>query len=174
MDSGRWKGTIEAVGLFSVVASLVFVGLEIRQSGKAANDAAMASDASIIAEIESLVLSNPDVWRRGCEGDDLEPTEALIFSHIHHAYTFQYFLRWGRDIKGLDVSSADLSIDNLAMNIYRNPGFAREWKAHGASRQHVSDKADMEVFRQLVDHRVAEFPAFEPAPLDFPSRCGLN
>ena len=175
MDSGRLKGTIEAVGLLSVVASLVFVGLEIRQSGQAANDASMASDASIVAEIESLVLSYPDVWRRGCEGDDLEPTEALIYSHIHHAYTFQYFLRWARDIKGLDaVAAADLSIDNLAMNIYRNPGFAREWNAHGASRQHVSDEADMEIFRRLVDDRVAEFPSFEPAPLDFSSRCGLN
>ena len=174
MDSGRWKGAIEAVGLLSVVASLIFVGLEIRQSGQAANDTAMASDSSIIVDMESLVLSNADVWRRGCEGDDLEPTEALIYSHIHHAYTFQYFLRWTRDIKGLDVSSADLSIDNLAMNIYRNPGFAREWNAHGASRHHVPDEADMEVFRRLVDDRVAEFPSFEPAPLDFSSRCGLN
>jgi hypothetical protein len=83
-------------------------------------------------------------------------------------------LRWARDIKGLDVSSSDLSIDNLAMNVYRNPGFAREWNAHGASRHHIPDEADMEVFRRLVDARVAEFPAFEPEPLDFSSRCGLN
>ena len=167
MDSRRWKGTIEAVGLLSVVASLIFVGLEIRQSGRAANDAAMASDSSIIADIESLVLSHPDVWRRGCEGDELDPTDTLIFSHIHHVYTFQYFLRWGRDIKGLDVSSAELSIDNLAMNVYRNPGFAREWNAHGASRHHVPDEADMEVFRRLVDARVAEFPGFDGSSSEY-------
>lgn len=174
LKSRRYKAAIEVVGILSVVASLIFVGFEIRQSGRAANDASMASDASIVAEIESLVLSNPDVWRRGCEGEDLEPTEALIYSHIHHASMFQYFLRWLRDIKGLDVASAELSIDNLAMNIYRNPGFAREWNAHGASRHHVSDEADMEIFRRLVDDRVAEFSAFEPTPLDFSSRCGLN
>lgn len=165
---------MEAVGLVSIVASLVFVGFEIRQSGRAANDAALASDSAIVAEVESLVLDNPDVWRRGCSGEDLEPTEALIYSHIHHAYVFQYFLRWVRDRKGLDVTSAALSIDNLAMNIYRNPGFAREWNAHGASRRHVSKDVDLEVFRRLVNERVAEFPSFEPKPLNYSSRCGLN
>lgn len=174
MKDSRWKDTMETVGIVSIVASLVFVGLEVQQSGRAANDASLASDAAIVAEVESLVITYPDVWRRGCLGEDLEPTEALIFAHIHHAYVFQYFLRWLRETKGLDVSSAPLSIDNLAMNIYRNPGFAREWNRHGASRHQVPEEVDLEVFRRLVDERVAEYPSFEPAPLDFTSRCGLN
>ena len=165
---------MEAVGMASIVASLVFVGMEVHQSGRAANDAALASDASIVAELESLVLSYPDVWRRGCEGEDLDSTEALIFAHIHHAYVFHYFLRWVRDKKGVDVSSASMSIDNLAMNIYRNPGFAREWENHRASRHQVPKKVDLEVFRRLVNERVAEYPSFENPPLDFSSRCGLN
>jgi hypothetical protein len=171
---GKWKQAMEAVGIASIVASLVFVGLEVQQSGKAANDASLASDAAIVAEVESLVTNYPDIWRRGCLGEDLEPTEALVFAHIHHAYVFQYFLRWLRENKGLDVSSAPLSIDNLAMNIYRNPGFAREWEDHGASRHQVPREVDMEVFRRLVNERVAEYPSFEPTPLAFPSRCGLN
>ena len=174
MISRRWRNAIEAVGVASIVASLVFVGLEVQQSGRAANDAAFASDAAIVAEVESLVTSYPDVWRRGCQGEELDSTEALIFAQVHHAYIFQYFLRWLRERKGLEVSSAALSIDNLAMNIYRNPGFAREWNDHGASRRQVPREADMEVFRRLVNDRVAEYPSFEPTPLDFPNRCGLN
>jgi hypothetical protein len=60
----RWKSIIEVIGVMSIVASLIFVGLQIRQSTAIAMDAALASDTTIIIATEELVLENPDVWRR--------------------------------------------------------------------------------------------------------------
>lgn len=174
MKKELWRTLLEALGLVSVVGSLVFVGLEVRQSGLSANDAALSNDNAIAVAIEDLVLGSPDVWRRGCLGEPLDPAEEVIFSHIHHMYVFQHFLRWMREHRGTGVSSGALSIDNLAMNIYRNPGFRREWEAHGRLRHQVPDKADLQVFRRLVDERVAQYPAIEPTPMVDVSRCGLN
>ena len=173
MKQDQWKNTVEAVGILSIVASLAFVGLEVRQSTKAATDASLSSDTSIIVDTESLVLSHADVWRRGCLGESLAPAEQMIFSHIHHAYVFNYYLRWHRATDGVGASSSPLAIDNVAMNIYRYPGFKHEWEAHGASREHVEDTVPLQVFRQLVNDRVAQYPGFEPEPLSDISRCGL-
>jgi hypothetical protein len=173
MNKTAWKNAIEAIGVLSIVASLVFVGLEVQQSTRAAIDASLSSDTSIIIDTESLVLSHPDVWRRGCLAELSDPTEQLIYSRIHHAYVFNYYLRWLRSTMGMESSSGPLAVDNIAMNIYRYAGFQAEWDAHGLSRQHLDDSVRLQVFRQLVDDRVKEYPSFEPVPLSDTSRCGL-
>jgi hypothetical protein len=169
-----WRLYFEIIGVLSIVASLVFVGLQIRQSARAAFEESTVGDAALIVDVESLVLEHPDAWRRGCMGESLEPAEALVFSHIHHAYTFNYYLRWRRATEGVEASSEWLGIDNIAMNIYRFPGFRAEWDAHGEARRQVDDSFPFQVFRQRVNERVAEYPAFEPLPLTDESRCGLN
>ena len=173
MTKESWKTAAEVTGVFSIVASLIFVGLEIRQSTRAAIDASLSSDTTIIIDTESLVLSHPDVWHRGCLTALTDPTEQLIYSRIHHAYVFNYYLRWLRSTEGIESASSSLAIDNVAMNIYRYPGFRAEWDAHGASRQQIDDQVPLQIFRRLVDERVEEYPTIEPVPLADASRCGL-
>ena len=174
MNRDKLKDIAELIGFASIVVSLVFVGMEVRQSRLASVENSLASSSSLVIDTESLVLSHPDVWRRGCIGEPLDPKEEVVFSRIHHAYTFEAFFRWSRATRGIAESSAALAVDNIAMNIYRYPGFRSEWEAHGKSRQHIGDIAPFQVFRQLVDERVDQFPGFEPVPVSDVSRCGLN
>ena len=173
MTKEQWKVVIEAIGVLSIVASLVFVGMEIRQSSREAADASLTADAATIVELESFVADHSDVWRRGCLGESLTDDEQVVFSRIHHSYVFSFYFRWLRATSGVQVSSAALAVDNTAMNIYRYPGFRQEWEAHGASRQHIDSNVALQVFRALVDERVKEYPSFEPEPLTDVSRCGL-
>jgi len=43
MNSKGWKGIAELIGIFAVVASLVFVGVEVRQNSVATRSANNAS-----------------------------------------------------------------------------------------------------------------------------------
>lgn len=174
LKPGRLKDIAELIGIASIVASLVFVGIEVRQSRLASIENSFANSSSIVIGTESLVLSHPDVWRRGCLGEPLDPAEEVVFSRIHHVYTFDTFFRWSRATRGIAESSAELAVDNIAMNIYRYPGFRSEWEAHGRGRQHVSETAPFQIFRRLVDDRVGRFSEFEPVPVSDVSRCGLN
>lgn len=174
MNKENWKVVVEFVGALSIVASLIFVGLEVRQSGRSALDSALSSDAALIVDTEALVLAHPDVWFRGCAGEPLEGPDAVIYSHIYHAYLFQYFLRWVRNDRGMAAASADMAIDNVAMNIHRYPGFRAEWDRHGGARYHVPEDVSLQAFRRAVEERLAEYERFEPAPLDVAGRCGLN
>ena len=160
---------IQIVGLFAVVASLVFVGYEVRISGQDAVSSTLLADNEVIVAVESLVIDNADTWLRGCRGDELAPTEQLIFTRIYQAYAFTNFLRWMGDVRGVGAGREDISIDNMAMLLYRSPGLHREWERHREWRAHMPDQIDFQRWRARVDARLAEYPV----PIDNVSRCGL-
>lgn len=174
MNENRLREWLEIVGIVAVVASLVFVGMEIRQSARAASEEGIAGDLANMIAVESLVTANPDIWHRGCMGEDLSPPDQMVYTHIYHAYEFLHFMRWLRGNIGVHDAGEGLAIDNFAMNLYRSPGIQKEWQRHGDWRHHVPDHHDFQRWRVLVERRTAEFPKFEPDPIDDPYRCGLN
>ena len=173
MKEKRLRDWLEIVGILAVVASLVFVGYEIRQSGRAALGSDIAGDFETMVSLESVILDNADVWLRGCQAEELEPAERLQFTHMYQLYVFSYFMRWLRDTQGVANSGETLTIDNMAWNLYRSPGIQREWQLHGEWRSHLSDHYPFQRWRKLVEARVTEYPVFEPEPVDNVFRCGL-
>lgn len=164
----------QVIGAIAVVASLIFVGLEIRQSGRAANEEGISNDLATVIAAEELVTANPGIWLRGCQGESLSPEEQMVYTHTYHAYEFLYFLRWLRQQKGVHESTDGLAVDNFAMNLYRYPGIQAEWARHAKTRRQVSDDVALHRWWALVERRVAEYPSFEPDPIADPYRCGLN
>ncbi len=174
MNSLKLNDWVQAAGVLAVVASLIFVGIEVRQSGRSAMDASLISDNGVIVGIEELVTQNPDAWYRGCRGDKLQPADEVIFTHTFHAYEFLYYLRWLRAERGVGAATASISIDNMAATIHRNAGLRRLWDDHGKARYHMPDDIPFQRWRVLVDARLDEFVIFEPVPLRNLARCGLH
>ena len=174
MTSSKLRDWLELVGIVAVVASLVFVGIEIRQSARAALEDSFVGDLDTIIGVEELVVEHADVWLRGCRGEDLSEMDQMQYTHIYHVYEFMYFMRWLRGTRGIAAANDELTIDNMAWNIYRSKGLKREWDLHGDWRPHVPDEMPFQQWRALVEARIAEYPEFEPEPLDNVFRCGLN
>jgi hypothetical protein len=174
MDIAKISNWVQAIGVIGVVASLVFVGIEVRQSGRSAMDASLSSDSDVIVSVEELVTQNPDAWYRGCRGDKLQPADEVVFTHTFHAYEFLYYLRWLRAERGVAASNSNISIDNMAAAVHRNPGLRRLWEDHAKARYHMPDDIPFQRWRVLVDARLDEFVVFEPVPLQNFARCGLN
>jgi hypothetical protein len=164
----------QVIGALAVVASLIFVGLEVRQQGEAANEEGISNDLANLIAVEELVTANPGIWLRGCQGETLSPDEQMVYTHIYHSYEFLYFMRWLRGKKGVHESTEGLAIDNFAMALYRYPGIQLEWERHGKTRHQVSDEVTFHQWRKMVEQRAAEYPSFEPDPIADPYRCGLN
>ena len=173
MNDAKLREWLEIVGILAVVASLVFVGLEIRQSARAAYDESISSDYDAIVNVETAIADNADVWLRGCRAEELSDVDQMKFTRLYTMYEFMYFMRWMRAIDGVGGSVEELALDNMAWNLYRSEGLMREWRLHGAWRPHVPDTAEFHLWRNLVEARVAEFPSFEPTPIDNVFRCGL-
>ena len=174
MDKKNLSEWVQIVGLFAVFASLLFVGYEIRQGGQAARENSLLNEHAAITAIEVIVVENADVWGRGCEGENLEPTEQLIFTHIFHTYVWHHFFQWVRTRQGISMASASLAVDIMAINLHRSPGLRHEWQLQSDWRRYVPDEAVFHVWRRLVESRLSDFANIEPAPISNTSRCGLN
>ncbi len=80
MKLQKLRDWLEIVGLFSVVASLVFVGLQMRQDHKIQLSQAYQARTAIAAEWNTALASNPVAlsgYHKAIEGRDTEitPTE---------------------------------------------------------------------------------------------------
>ena len=56
-----WKGTAELVGIFAVVASLVFVGVEVRQNSVATRSANNAAVKGAFSELNLAMAASPEL-----------------------------------------------------------------------------------------------------------------
>ena len=57
------KQTIEIVGIFGVIASLIFVGIEVRQNSIATRSATNAAVKDAFRELNSVIASSPKLAR---------------------------------------------------------------------------------------------------------------
>jgi hypothetical protein len=174
LNSAKLREWLEIIGILAVVASLVFVGIEIRQTSRAALEESFVGDLGTMIALEEIVVENSDVWLRGCRAEELNDVERVQFTRMYHMHEFLFFMRWLRGTEGVAAANDDLTIDNMAWNLYRSKGLQREWDLHGAWRPHVPDHMPFQRWRALVEARVAEYPAFEPEPIENVFRCGLN
>ena len=75
MKNHRWKETVELLGIVAIVASLVFVGLQMRQDHQIAYAEAFTNILSNKTEMVDLVNSNREIWQKGNAGAELSPQD---------------------------------------------------------------------------------------------------
>lgn len=63
MDSKKLNDWIQAVGMIAVVASLIFVGIEVRQNSIATRSATNAAVKDAFREVNLVIASSPELAR---------------------------------------------------------------------------------------------------------------
>lgn len=78
MKQDKFRDWLEIVGIFAVVVSLAFVGLQMRQTQEIA--VAEMGWNNMIAEMESrsAIYEFPEIWAKGNAGETLNPIENHI------------------------------------------------------------------------------------------------
>jgi hypothetical protein len=94
MNSVKLREWLEIIGILAVVASLVFVGIEIRQTSRAALEESFVGDLGTMIALEEIVVENSDVWLRGCRAEELNDVERVQFTRMYHMHEFLFFMRW--------------------------------------------------------------------------------
>lgn len=73
MNTNKLQDWLQVIGLFAVFASLVFVGLEMRQAQKISMSQTYQSRTAAVAEWNSAFAANPDAlsaFRKASDGND--------------------------------------------------------------------------------------------------------
>ena len=122
-----WRKILELAGVLALVMSLIFVGLQMRQTNDIAYmelDTAMVGTAVDIAE---LIATNSDVWVKGLAGEELTASEDAIFTETIAAMNLRIVV--------LDAQATQLGRDDIgslvrrdwAAFLHQNPGARRAW-----------------------------------------------
>ena len=160
MEFKKFNEIAELVGIVAIVASLIFVGLEMRQSQKIALAEIEANHVSASVEIQSLISDNSEVWTRGIANEELDDSDAAIFESMLVAlsdrnWSLQYQMRL------LDRHDyADAVVHQFAAYLHRRPGLRRAWTEREANM-----KADRELVTPYADSLTS--PYIEMIVTDF-------
>ncbi len=127
MKSISWKPIAEFLGATAIVASLIFVGLQLRQEQRVAAIEAGFNLVESFYEQRNGTIENAAVWAKGNAGaEELSSTEAVIYKALirkewAHAFWTSHAMRQLGNEGNVDVH-------DFAGFLHRNPGARRTWE----------------------------------------------
>ncbi len=134
MKYPSWREIAELIGVTAIVASLIFVGLQLQQDRRIGIADTLIMRAEITANITQLVNDNRDVWINGLNGAELSEADELTFYAIAEAIESHLFGQYVR-ARVIGAGSPEDSQRGYAMAIYTYPGLRRIFVQDGDSRR---------------------------------------
>ncbi len=154
MKKADWKSAAELIGIAAIVASLVFVGLELQQSREIAmSDGALANGANEI-ERYNAISDNADIWIRGSRGDELSENEGLVFQNLVRTIQTTEFMEIARLRRVGANDIADALTADFAAFLFENPGARHVWLGDVQSAQRY--RTLLAPGRELIDNTFSE------------------
>ena len=134
MTKPTWKGIAEYVGISAIVASLVFVGFQLRQDQEIARVESFGSAIESKVNIINLITQNLDVWISGLEGEELSILEKAEFEFM--AASLQDYFRYTH-FRSARIGPFDpaVVIGNYAYALYVFPGLRRAYSTDQSFRR---------------------------------------
>ena len=129
MNSRDWKDTAEIIGIVAIVASLIFVGLQMRQAHDIADSERRMLFIANRIELRSAINEHADIWARGNSNDDLDKVEAVIFENLMAEMNeFHYFA--SRSARNLGNETGEQAITaEFVLFLHRNSGARDVWRS---------------------------------------------
>ena len=146
MKTTNWKDIAELIGIAALVASLVFVGLQLQQDREIAIAQLFADYDNTVLEWGGLISDNRDVWRRGLEGKELDSAERAAFYTLGGTF---FFKEGGRFVRARTKSTYPPSrvVNYVAQTIFKYPALESVWRQQPFVLQQEAEGH----FGQLVD-----------------------
>ena len=127
MDFRKFNEIAELVGIVAIVASLVFVGLQLRQSQRIALAEVEGAFATASIEVASLISEHSDIWSKGVSGADLSASEEQVFASIVTALSDRAWAMQTQYRLLDDDVIAQAFVHDFAAFLHARPGARRVW-----------------------------------------------
>ena len=96
MNLTNWRELVELLAIVAIVASLVFVGMELRQSRAISISEGNLANAQIQIERNNAINDHSIIWTRGNSGEPLAENEAVIFQNLVRNAAIHGFMEYAR------------------------------------------------------------------------------
>ena len=138
----NWKSIAEFVGVAAIVASLIFVGVQLEQDRQLALAENAADFDDTMIEYASVIRENREVWLRGLEGAELSLPDQVVFESLGFA-VWQKFTGLHRQSRYLYRSSGTSAARQLAGEMYIFPGLREYVLSRCKHRESVGQKIQL-------------------------------
>jgi hypothetical protein len=127
MDFKKFNEIAELFGIVAIVASLVFVGMQLRQSQRIALAEVEATFATASIEMVSLMSENQEIWYRGISNEELDASEEPVFEAIVTAFSDKVWALQSQYELLDDDLNAEGVVHEFAAFLHARPGARRVW-----------------------------------------------
>ena len=134
MKNVSGKDIVELIGTAAIVASLIFVGLQMRLEADIAEVQAYTESAALITSQTQILAEHREIWIKGLDGEELNLVDQSIFSSLAFAVYQRQVSVWQRRVR-LDAGSPENWVERFAYQIYVYPGLRQYWNQLLAKRQ---------------------------------------
>jgi hypothetical protein len=151
------KEVAELVGITAIIASLIFVGLQIKQSDQQLAQSEETTEVELYLQIASqerdelaVIFEHADTWVKGNAGNEMSSTEAVIYAGLVKARWSSVY--WKNASFTVLERTLDVPLHDFAWFLHKNPGARRAWEAM------VDDEAERrttlipDISLESVDH----------------------
>ena len=127
MKKTDWKTTAELIGIAALIASLLFVGMQLRQDREIATAQLFAEYDNTVIEWGGLISDNRDIWVRGLNGAELDESERAAFFTLGGTFFFKEGGRFAR-ARAMSSYSPTLVVNYVAQTIFNYPALETVWR----------------------------------------------
>ena len=127
MKSQKWKEIGEFVGISAIVASLIFVGFQLKQDRDVALAESTQSSEASGAEVNALIAEHASIWLKGRNDEGLSETETIVMRRLVDSLyrRARYTSQMRRTLGG----PGGAALRDLAIMLYENPGARQTWES---------------------------------------------
>jgi hypothetical protein len=137
MNKSGWKDTVELLGIAAIVASLIFVGLELRQAQRIACAEQEGAQIPDFMAVNALISSNSELISKLNQGRALTETEMIVANSLDESLWQTWFFAHRRAFY-LEHPGVDAPAWGLAVTHYENPGLRALWESRRQLRNRQS------------------------------------
>ena len=153
MKSANWKDIAELLGIAAIVASLIFVGLQMRQDQEIAITGSYSSVVESAASLATLMEAHSEIWRNGLDGKELSDVDELKFLamvEVVEEHFVNMLLRFYR----LNIIDPEVVVRDYAYAIYVHPGLRRAFSLDISYRESQAAAFNMPIFEPAFRSQV--------------------
>ena len=156
MKPNSWKDLFDIVGIVAIVASLLFVGMELRQSRAIAISEGNLSNAEIQVDTNNAINGYSAVWIDGNMGATLSEQNAIIFSNLVKNKAIHAFMEYARLIQVGFEEAAESINAQFSIFLFENPGARRVWlQQEGFFEEHFEIPVSHRTWKNSVQANLA-------------------
>ena len=154
----EWKVIAESIAMMAIVLSLVFVGLQLKQSQVIARNEIDGLFLENRIEAVGQINDHVNVWVRGLAAEKLSVDDAAVFENLLiNINDITFFTALNHFNLGSN-EDARINTDDFAIFLHRNPGARRVWEAR---ESRLAEGREVIQFGNTVDSTQFTLPYVE-------------